>query len=295
MIDTLQVHLTNEQVNTIWDYIKDYSFLITLIVGAFLGFILNRIYERLNFNQTREFFFHALYELKNALRHQLTLYKSYIDNLKNGKNHLESLQKNVGFNLKNINIVSKDILFKIFAVKYVKSDKMHLNRLTTLTNGFNLIEHHSNIDEEQDSKIREINKNYLQRYSDSRTKLLKDIDIFIASFEDSNDDNFISFNVKYNNFMQFFYKNKFNKDDFSIFDDSNEFLEPLFALVQEYEFVEQIHEISAMFHIVNELESNRNDAINKVSNETKLLEDVYHNIVDTLKVYKKFLNPEIRE
>lgn len=294
MLDTLQVHLTNENVKTIGEYIKDYSFLITLIVGAFLGFLLNRIYEMISFNEKRWFFFHALYELTNALEHQITLYRSYVENLKSNKNHLESLQKNVGFNLKSINIVSKEVLFKIFVKKFLPEDTHHLKRLTVLNNGFNLIEHHSEIDEVQDGKIRDINKSYLQKYSDSRTKLLKDIDIFIAAFDDPTDQNFVSFALEYDAFIKSFYKNDYKKDNHSIFDDKEKFLEKLFGIVQKYGFVEPVHEISAMFHIVGELESNRNDAINKITNETKILEKVYIDFVNTLNIYKEFLTEEIQ-
>lgn len=293
VIDTLQVHLTNQEIKNIGDYIVDYSFLITLIVGAFLGFILNRIYESLSFREKRKFFFHALYELKNALEHQLILYENYIKNLKSGKNHLELLQLNVGFNLKNIEVVSREIIYKIFAIKYVKSDKSNrLNRLTALNIGFNLIQHHNDIDEAQDEKIRDINKQYLQRYSDSRTKLLEEIDIFLATFPNQSDAVFLKFKNEYLTFTKSFYTN-FDKTNHSIFDDNKKFLEPLFDIVKKYGFVELIHEISKMFHIVQELDSNRNDAINKITEETDRLKTVFHNIVDSIEIYKEFLDEEL--
>lgn len=293
MLDTLQVHLTNEHLQTIWDYIKDYSFLITLILGAILGFGVDKYNNRLKFIKTRQYFFNCLYELMKSLEHQLTLYKSYVKSIGAEQDHFEKLRVNVGFSLNIINNVSKEDMYKIFILKYVKKDKKnHLKRFTALNNGFNLIQHHNDIDRQQEDNIKNTNDRLKLEYSQSRKSLMRKIDTFLNSNQP--DSNFANLKKDVNDLKKSVYSSGIPKSH-TVFDDLDKFIEPLFNIVKKYNYVEYVHDLSGIFHTVGEMRTNRNDAINKINDETKILNNVYIDFMNTLVMYKKYLDSELKK
>lgn len=117
-LNTAQVHITNEQVKTTWDIIKDYSFLITLILGVLLGFGIDKFNVWLRFCKKGRYFFHVFYGLTKALENQIKLYNTYVESIDAKQDHFEMLKTDVGFKLDKIEIVSKEDLYKIFISKH---------------------------------------------------------------------------------------------------------------------------------------------------------------------------------
>lgn len=264
-----------------------------LVIGALLGFGIDRFVEELKFRRIRKYFFYTLYELTLSIKNQIGHYKTYIESISTEQNHFRMLKTDVGYSLDKVNIVSKEDLYKIFISRHRRSDKQYYKRFAVLTNGFNLIQHHNNIDDAQDSNLLNVNNKLLGQFSESLKKINKDIDVCLAEGSVVNDKEFEEFKEKIYNLRDTVFPTV-NDSKYSIFKHTQKYVLPLLEVVIDYGAVEFTHDLSAVYHICKEVKSNRKAVIEKLRDDITILEKVYIDYMNTLFLYQKYLLKDVR-
>lgn len=272
----------------------DYIAIITLIIGAILGFGVEKLADELRFRRIRKYFFYILYELTISVENQIKHYKTYIESIDKESNHFRMLQTDVGYSLGKINTIAKEDLYKIFITRHRRTDrKLYFKRFTVLTNGFNLIQHHNSIDDLQDSKLREVNNKSLYQFSESLKKVNKDIDIYFTEYTNKNESHYLKFKENVEKLRDSVFSKPIDAE-YSIYQHTKEYVKPLLEIVRVSRNVKTMHDISAIIHTFEELNSNRKLAVVKLTDDVEILEKMHLDYLNTLFMYRKYLHRDAK-
>lgn len=132
IIDTVSVQILNEPVKSTYDYVKDYLPIITLLLGALLGFGIQKFNEWLKYLKTKKYFFFSLKQLIQGVQHQIKVYEDHLKVYETHANYIPDLAFNMYFNTNAINVVTKQDMFKIIVSK--EKDELNMNVLINRLN-----------------------------------------------------------------------------------------------------------------------------------------------------------------
>lgn len=285
LIDTTQVHLTNEQIKTAWDYVKDLLPIVTLILGAGLGFGANKLIEHLNFKKTRKYFFFALQTLNEGVTLQIECYREYIEFMKSDSNFSRPLKLSMSFTLKAINIVSYQDIYKMLVLK--NNDK---KKMIDLMNGFNkiqsIVESYEKIDEMMfNSCLRTV-----QSFGDSMGKLKIEIESYIKSVKKNNIADRLQVTKEIEDIGFKFYSKLKPTDDTTMKTVIEGYIKPLKSYLEQENltiFQQSINIVESYYY---EFMNNRENFIQLATvdkNNLKSIEAIHHQILEN---YKEFLD-----
>ncbi|NOS85892.1 MAG: hypothetical protein HOP31_12180, partial [Ignavibacteria bacterium] len=170
ILDTTFVQMINLPEKNFWDYIKDFSFLITLVLGTIIGYGVNRYNEFSKFKKTRIYFFHSLFLLKEAINNQIINYENFLELFKKENDQIPDLELDSGFILDNIRIVAKEDLFKIFILKG-NADIDNLNKFNFIIRSLTVIQSFIDSYSLQRKNLLQGNRETLSQYNDLRKKI----------------------------------------------------------------------------------------------------------------------------
>lgn len=163
--DAIPILLKNEPIKTTFDYIKDFVPILTLLLGALLGFGIQRFNDWLKFLKTKKYFFFSLKQLIQGVNHQIKVYEDYLKVYETHANYIPDLAFNMYFNTNSIYVVSKQDMFKIIVSK--QQDELNMDILVNRLNYIDMINRGS------DKSNATIFKHYLETNSQLRDLMEK--------------------------------------------------------------------------------------------------------------------------
>lgn len=300
IIDTLQVHVTNQEPDKYWQFVKDIILPISfLIFGALLGYGIDWLKANKVFRKTRKYLFYSLFTLKEHLKFQIKEYENYIKALNEPVNNIPTFTLVSGFSLRAINVVSYNDLFKIFYKGGSKKNRNFVFDLSTLVNGFEIIQ---SVVDNLDSETRDIhiaNENRLTRFNELFNKLRDLIyELMIVDREKASQimNNFIDeLSEAGNNFQTWKDTNNKNDLNINIFEQVEHNIKPIKDVVVKYNYVLMLGFILDIEQTLFEIETNRENFAEKCTREMNNLILIRDHIVKLLRFNKNYLDKNIRE
>lgn len=294
-LDTTQVHITNEQIKTIWDYLKDYSFIITLLLGALLGFGVDKFKEWLKFIQKRKYFFYSLFNLNKGVEQQIILYNNYIKEVESEVNGVPSLAINMNFTTKPLDSISQEDMFKILITKGNKKNKFRILDLNTIQVWFEKI--HFIINTYTDNKtLYDSNKNRLDYFQTSLKALHIEHDKMQSEYKNLDiDENFKAMLEELNKVSYDFEQNITLKEDITVFKYMRELIEPFKEILKKYNY--EYHELNRCLNTVEHsfhmIVNNRKHHIDFIKVDLNDLHNINKYLTKLLSEYKKYLDDDL--
>lgn len=283
--DTIPILLTNETVKTCWDYVKDYSFIITLLLGVLIGFGVDKLKEEIKFKKTRRYFFFSLKELKIAIETQIVLHKKHLEYYSKEDNYIPSLTFCMSFSTKSVNVVSYEDLFKIFVLK--EKDKI---KIPMLLNAFSKIDSILELHPRDSIEIKSIYERTIRRFSAELDKLLTEIDAFIKDenfFEPENPLHEFASEVK--QLVEQFESKRKPNEDVPILRIMNELISDLNKIMLKYQSPKFQSSLFQVIHAFTEFKDNREKIGNIIKYDCESLIYIKNNFELVLTEYKKYL------
>ncbi len=147
-IDILPINIFSLESENVTEYIKLFIPILCVILGAIIGFGIQKLNDYLSFRKLRKYFIYSLFSLYKSFRLQIEQLTKYINTLDKRDNDKPIFLLVTGFSLNSISVVSKDNIFKILTKSRIKTDvksrtERKMNRFKDHKNlliGFELIE-----------------------------------------------------------------------------------------------------------------------------------------------------------
>lgn len=283
--DTIPVLITNQQIKTIWDIIKDNSSIITLILGVLLGFGVDKLKNILTFRKTRRYFFFSLNELSKSIEGQLEVYSGHIKLYEKEDNYIPAIPYLMGFSTKSINVVPHVDIFKIFVIDC--KDKI---RIPMILNGLSMIDKINVSRYKENDEINRIYERTVKRFGEN-------FDVFLSQLYNLiNDENNFNINSPIKNFSTEiknevikFESTRTPNEDTSIIKIINTFVTQINKIFLKYNSPVTTSHIFQVYNAFFEFKDNREKIGNIFVTDYKNLISIKKNFDQIIEDYKRYL------
>jgi len=229
------------------------------------------------------------------VQEQIKLLKAHIDNIiQTQNNNVPSLPINMGFDLRSINAVPDEDLYKIFVVKGNKKDKYYISDLSILLKGFNKIQSSLDYSQRNYNTLHKSNERCLNNFIDLLEKLLNENNKLQAEYDNlAVNTNLKKLLDKINQLVIRFDKSRDVKVDTSVFKYMNEFIYPLKEILSKYKSDLLSHQVASMEHCFYELKAIRESYTNMVKVDIDDLNVFIEHYNILINNYSKYLDKQL--
>jgi len=274
--------------------VKEFLPLLTLVLGAFIGYYLDKLKLYSNFRNTRTFFFASLHYLHKGVIDQIMIFNEYIKIIGSDVTSFHPMPFNLNFDTQLVNSVANNDVFRIFIKGKKKAvDDMYLLKITVYK-----IDAISRLVGLSFDNLRSSYKSILDKFNIAISRLdseLKSIEVEMDNQIENGPDCTQLSNSEIALFGDLqelgtnFNKGRTTKVETTIFKYMNEYVFPvkeIFESYKDYRFKDLFDELDYIF---NELLTKRKSFVEFLISERDVLIFVSEKQLTLLEKYKKYL------
>lgn len=295
MLDTINVQLTNLPKKDIYDVFKDYLPIATLIVGAIIGYFVDKFKTYSIFKNTRKYFFASLYYLNLGVKDQIKIINEYIELINTDITNFNPMPINLNFNTQLISSVPNNELYKIF----VKGNKKAVYDMYIFKTTIFKIDSIIQLIDVSFLNLHKSYSNILKKFNDAITRY----DFSIKSFRNEIDAGLFQKQGNLNNYItetdiinelddigNKFNSNRTTEKETTIFYYMYNYIQPSRKVFKKYNYNRFFDLLDELDYIFNELLDKRSSFIDYLNSERNSLLFVFKNQELLLNKYKKYLH-----